>query len=267
MKKLHPLHLTLKPRQQEILILLYRFRFLDRHQIQTMLNHKHMEKVRLWLNDLTQQGYIHRSYSKQFRGEAAIYCLVTKSRRYLKNLKPDKEKGRETINKLLLNRIYREKTLSTTFRKHCMLIADIYLSLLTLVNKNKAKLHFYNKIDLYGINYLIMPYPDAYFAIEEAKGTIKRYFLDVFDELPPRMILRRRVRQYLRYYDKGEWQDQAKKPFPEILLICPDERSKSYVVRFVKKIFEYEDSPSFYLSTWQEIQKKGINRQVLHKLD
>ena len=267
MKKQHSKEATLKLRQQQILILLNRFRFLKRHQIQTMLNHKYMEKVRLWLNDLTQQVYIHRFYSRRFAGEPAVYCLATKSRGYLKNLKPNKEKGVETINQSLLNRIYREKQLSKTFQTHCMFIADIYLSLLTLVNKNKAKLHFSTKTDLYGMKYLIRPNPDAYFAIEEENGTIKRYFLDIFDELPPRMILRRRIRQYFRYYEQGYWQDHAKKPFPEILLIFPDERSKRYVVRFVKKILENGDFPSFYLSTWQEIQKEGINRQVLHKVE
>jgi len=71
---------------------------------------------------------------------------------------------------------------------------------------------------IYGMDYMILNNPDAYFSIEETSGSTKRYFLDIFNDVCP-AILRGRVRQYLAYYDKNYWHDHTDKPFPEILLI------------------------------------------------
>ena len=76
----------LKPRQVEILILLHRFRYLSRPQIQTMLGHKTWAKVIIWLNDLTDQHYIYRYYEPKLAGKPAIYCLDKASVRYLRDL-------------------------------------------------------------------------------------------------------------------------------------------------------------------------------------
>jgi len=51
-------------------------------------------------------------------------------------------------------------------------------------------------------NYLILSEPDAYFTLEDPTGVIKRYFLDIFDDLTPRMILRKRIKQYFSYFEK-----------------------------------------------------------------
>ena len=110
------------------------------------------------------------------------------------------------------------------------------------------------------------PLPDAYIAIKERNGkTTKRYFLDIFDPLPPRMILRRRVNQYVDYFDDNTWQETTDHPFPQIILVCPDERSKRYLHRFIQKILEYSDL-EFFLTTWEPVSTKGICREVLEKV-
>lgn len=188
----------LKPRELEILILLYRFRYLTSHHIQTLLNHKHREAIRRWLNNLTNKKYVTRFYSRKFGGDAAYYCLDRTTRQYLKEHSEIKE-----MNLGLLDRVYKEKTLSKTFQNHCLFLADVYISLLELIKKNNAKLHFYTKTDLHRILYLIFKHPDAYFAIEETDKSIKRYFLDIFDPMPPRGQMYKRIYQYFTYYEKS----------------------------------------------------------------
>lgn len=249
----------LKQKQLDILTLLYKFRFLTRNQIQTMLNHKQFNRVILWLNDLTECKYLYRDFSRKFGPKPSIYCLDIKSREELKSQKD--------IKVSLLDRVYKEKKLSGKFRKHCIFVANIYLSLVGLAKKNKIKLNFYTKTDLTGMMHLILPIPNAYFSIKESKNLTKRYFLDVFDEQDPRFLLRKRVRQYFNYYSRNYWQDNTNHPFPEIILVCPDKTMNNYLHNFITRMLNEEnENITFLLSTWEEIRAQGIKKEVLHKV-
>lgn len=246
-------------KEKEILNNLYRFHYLNRNQIQTLLNHKKFNRIISWLNELTKQRYIARYFNRKFAGTPAIYCLDIQARKELMG-----EKG---INDTLLNSVYQHKRNSDKFRKHCMFLADIYLSLTKFVKNNKAKLSFYTKTDLYKTKYLIYPCPDCYFAIEVKNKKIKRYFLDIFDPSKNLKWPHKRIIQYFDYYDKEIWQDNANKQFPEIILVCADEDDRKDLETFIKKQINYRISDTnFYLSTWEEIRRQGINSGVLHKV-
>ena len=219
--------LKLKPKHKEILQLLLRFRFLNRYHLQTMLNHTSHSRVLFWLNQLSENAYIRRYYNARFAPALSIYALGPKSRKYFLYNATLAQK----YQLKLFNRIWREPALSRQFRLHCLIVADIHLSLLTLSSKNNAELNFYTKTDLYGMNYLVLPHPDVYFSLKEHSGLSKRYFIDIFDELPPRMLLRKRVKQYTTYFEGAYWQEKTNKPFPEVIFICPDERSKNFSPR------------------------------------
>ncbi len=237
-------------KQNQILLHLYTFRYLTRKHIQTLLNQKQYNRVTL--NNLVQSGYIRRFYNPKTVTIPAIYSLGVKSRKYLKDNKEFKD-----INPLLLNRIWREPKLSLQFRKHCLLLADIYVSL-----KGLGNLRFYTKTMLTGMTHMILPVPDAYFSLHE-----KPYFLDIIDELPARMVLRRRIRQYFEYYEENHWQDYNPKPFPAIILICPDERSKNYLHKFIQRTLEDNPDLSFYLSTWEQVKAKGLNLNTMPRVE
>lgn len=238
-----------------------------------MLGHKHFNRVIIWLNELTKNEYITRNFKRELGNKPAVYFLNLKSKKILKDDKLKEIKSHQNIPLIidtsLLKRLYKEKNLSEKFRIHCMFLADIYLSLEDLIKEiGKGKLHFYSKTDLTGMEFLINPEPDCFFAIEENKRLTKRYFLDVFDPLPPRMILRRRVRQYMDYFNSEDWQKNTKKPFPQIILVCPDMTSFKYLKRFISKsLYSFWANMDFYLSTWNEIQQKGLRRETLHKVD
>lgn len=248
-------------RLTEILYSLYRFRFLTGHQIQALLNHKHYNRINIWLNKLTDTGNIRRYYDKKNVTVPAIYSLGNTGRKFLlKNAQELKVKPQ------LLNRVWRESSLSKQFQEHCLLVADIYLSLIKLTKETNATLHFYTKPELSGLKYLILPNPDTYFSIEEINGHKKAYFLDIFDPLPARMVLRKRIRQYTEYYDNEFWQDHNTIPFPSIIFICPDARSRNYLNTHIgERLTEFPDM-AFYLATQEEIHKSGFNREVLHKV-
>lgn len=252
---------TLTTKQTDIILLLYRFRFLDRIDIQTYFNHKTFSRINSWLSELTNQQYLGRIYSTDFKDKTkpATYYLNTKSRLLLKN-----KKG---IDNNLINRIYREKKRSKTFIEHCQLVAKIYFYLSSLAEKSHAKLHFYTKTDLSSFDYLLDTLPDAYLAIDE-KGNTKRYFIEIFDERKPRFILRKRIEQYFDYADSKEWEETTKHPFPTIIFICPNQFTKDFLLRYLKSLSEEQESDiSIYLGLKSEIQQGGLSKEVLQKVE
>lgn len=244
----------LTDKQQEIIDHVFHFRHLHLPQIQHLLNHKHKERIRTWLNDLTERHYLKRFYEKELAGKPSEYCLDIASIPYLK------EKG---TSERLVKRVYKEKTNSKSFRDHCEFVATFYLGLRELTKKTEATLHFYTKDDMYHTKYLIYPLPDSSITIVEKNETTARYFLDVFED---ELFMYKRVYQYLNYFKKQYWQDHTSKPFPKIILVCSSEHALGRLCTFIQKK-RSEDAPSFYLTTKEAIHMKGVNKQVLQKVE
>lgn len=242
----------LNQKSLDILFLLYRFRFLTRSQIQTMLGHKYHSRVLVWINELAEYGYILKFYEKSMISDPAIYCLDKGGRKYLK----DSEKAELEP----LSRVWKEKNYSQQFRQHCLFLADIYIH---LAEKHKDNLKFKTKTDLFGVENLISPICDTLFTIEGEEP--KRYFLDIFDDIPP-IYMRKRVKEYLEYYNSDEWQDNTDKPFPEIILICPNPRLKSHLYHFIKNKLREDEEPVFYLTTKENVSSKGTSEEILRKV-
>lgn len=252
---------SITSKQLQIVKLIYRFRFLNTHHVQKILGHKDPRRIKAWLLDLTQKGFIRRIYSKEM-GEhmkPAVYFLDKKGRALLL-----KQNG---INKTLLTRVYREHSVSPVFIDHNILVTDIYGHLIDLVNHHKAKLHFYTETDLYEINYLLRPLPDIYFAVEE-KNTMKRYFLEIIDEDTPPFAIQERIERYIEYYDSERWQKHTQHPFPTIFLVCPDEKTKKSLNKFIsEKIEEEAIDINFYLTIHRTIRLHGIKNGTWEKVN
>lgn len=238
---------TITPKQTKILLLIYRFRFLSRYHIQTLLNHKDPKTINTWLKDLTNKKILGRHYSSKLKEntQPAIYYLASGSRKYLEELE-------EVDTKTLSQRMYREKTRSQRFIYHHLLLADFYLQL--LAETEEEKLRFFTKTDLATHYYLPYNRPDAYIAKVKDKTT-KRYFLEIIDSGTPRFILRKLVEKYIEYYDSNSWQETTNHPFPTMLLLCPDEEIKAFLCKHISQVMEEEVEAEidWYLSTKENI--------------
>ncbi len=247
-------------KQLEILLLLYKFRFLNRQQIQTMLNHKYPSKVKVWLADLTKKRIIARTYSRKFgeNTKPAVYFLDIKSRDLLKE-------NPEVIPKLL-KKIYQEKTRSQYFRENSMFIADICLNLKSQTQEG-TEFHFFTKTQLEGHQYLYKPLPDAYIAVKDKENSA-RYFLEVVSKQTPRFILRKRIENLFKYYVSGKWAQNSPHPFPKILIVCPDYVTKAFLSKFIAQT---RDSKTrnflFYLATEDVIKAAGIKPDIWQKVE
>lgn len=247
----------LRKREQEILTLLYRFRFLGKRQIQYILGHNDNKRTKEWLRRLRSVNLIEGSYENNFAEASTVYSLPVTSRKYLMNL-PD-------IQVELLNRVWREKNYSHTFKNHCLFLAQAYISLQELMQETNATLFFYTKVDLHRNNHLIKPAPDAYFAIEEQSGVINNYFLEILEDLPPK-YLRSRAKQYLNYYSSYEWQRNNEQPFPFIVFVCSTDRMKSHLFYYIQNRLRKNSDLVIYLTTKDLIKGKGLRRENLQKV-
>ena len=255
-------NLNITPKQLQILLLLYRFRFLDRTQIQRFLNHKNHRRIIDWLNDLTSKNIIGRKYSNRLKENTkpAIYYLATKSRKILLSQPETNEK--------LLNRVYREKIRSVKLIEHCIFATDFYFYLKKQTQAKKIKLHFYTKTDL--SNYYYLPYqrPDAYIATKEDK-TMKRYFLEIIDEGTPRFMLRSKIRQYIEYFEENTWQENTGHPNPKLLFVCPNETIKTFLYKHITQVLgeETEEEIDFYLTTRETVKDSELQGNIWKKVE
>lgn len=93
----------------------------------------------------------------------------------------------------------------------------------------------------------------------------ERFFLDVIDENVPRFAIRARIKQYIEYYQSQEWDEHGKgeDSFPTILIICPNDKTKDFLKRFVSKTLEDEYIyMTFSLTTKQLFKGYKENKHI-----
>lgn len=244
--------ITITPKQLEILTLIYRFRFLNRTQIQALLNHKDPKRINTWLKDLTDKNILGRIYSTKIKENTkpAIYYLATKSRKILLE--------QPGTHKKTLNRAYRDKNASQKLIDHSVFTASIYLLLKQQALKEKTKLSFFTKTDLATHYYLPYKRPDAYIALEKDNRT-KRYFLEIIDEGTPRFMIRKKISQYIEYFDEETWTNRTLHDNPSLLIVCPNYHTKVFLNKHIAHVLAEEDSDlQFFLSLKSDIQAEGI---------
>jgi len=249
------------PKQLQILLHLYRFRFLNRHHIQSFLNHKDPKRINEWLKDLTSKQIIGRIYSKKL-GEniqPAIYYLSSKSHQILKD--------RDDIDKRILKRVYQERLRSRKLIDHHLLVADIHFFLQAQAKDNNQQLHFFTKTDLTKHTYLPFQRPDAYIALKANTDDTKRYFMEIIAPDTPRFAMRAKIGQWLEYADGGKWQETTNHPFPTILLACPSEATKHYLYHHISQVLEQEMAEvDFYLTTDHSIEASKMKTNIWQRV-
>jgi len=282
----------LTKKQQEILRLLYGFRFLNRIQVQAFLGHKDPKTINLWLRDLRAKGYIEWIYSTHFaeKTKPAIYYLSLNGVRFLRTLtrKTKDEDGNVTVLPAYppeeLRKRYKEPTRSQTFIDRCVLIADCCIALEREDVANEAegrKLRYYYQTEaayLLERSYyhfildseLIHPHlifcQDKYGKEEE---TIESYMLEVFDPTLPRYRMKKRLGDYVKFLDVegDEWQEQTKtEKLPILLFVCPRMSDLIYAKRrtrgLIAKAWEWEDDdaerPRVRFTTVEKIRAHGV---------
>lgn len=119
-------------RQKEIMDLVYRFRFINRAQLQRYFNHKDARRINTWLRDLVAKGYLGRIYSKKLleNTKPAIYYLSNNGIIHIRyRMGADYGAKDEKLEVRQIKKFYEDKNASQSFINHSVALFELFLQI------------------------------------------------------------------------------------------------------------------------------------------
>lgn len=256
-------------KQQDIIELLYQYRFLNRIQIQSLMGHKDKKTINMWLRDLKAKQYIdwiYDPYNFALKTKPAIYYIAINGVRYLKTVKATDGTAWYPLDDV--RKRYREASRSQSYIDHGILVADCCINLKVKTARTseasadaKASDVAYSFVTLadYGHPYSDYHFlsdselvqPDLCFVKQEHTRDTARdegedetnknealttsNLLEIFDATLPRYRIKKRLSNYIEFIEQGEWESETgdDKP-PIILLACQRTSDLIYAKRRTK---------------------------------
>jgi hypothetical protein len=291
----------LTKKQTEILLLLYTYRFLNRIQIQTLMNHKDKKTINMWLKDLTEKNYIKRIYSDHFleKTKPAIYYLGINGIRQLKTLERETTDASGTVSYRPaypieeLRKRYREHERSQGFIDRSILVAQCCIDLkIKAMASNTLEYYRYTQAD-YVDEECAFHFLSEHETIRPSLCIVKQeqskqsrqntqddqteeaapktnYLLEIFDSTLPRYRVKKRIKDYVQYLIDDDWDSGDNDPPPIILLVMPTLIDLIYAKRRTKKLlldeyYEAEDIPEdlhIRFTTIEQLKQNGITANI-----
>jgi hypothetical protein len=239
-------------KQKEITLLLFRFRFLNRPQIQSLLNNKDHKNINAWLKDLTEKNYVNRIYEETDVKNhlPARYCLSANGIKYLRSI------GRDNV---LLKKLYQDKRRSESFIEKSTFIADIYLKLLAVGDLQNSSFKFYSQSDFPNDGKIRDLLPDFAY-VYRADNKLQHFVGEVFRENMKTYQMLGRVKKYIEYFEDDENETN-------IIFVCPESRSLFEVEKYVRRVSRNSDGLSviIYTTTKKQIEDTGMDIELFNK--
>jgi hypothetical protein len=253
--------LPITDRQQDILDLIYAYRFLTRPQIQALLGHKVKAKVNIWLSDLVSKGYLEALYSKSFpeNTKPAIYYSSLGAIRY--------HKARDGARQIVIERLYRDYARTRDFIDRCLLIADIAIE---LRREEAPGLHF----EFATASALANPVATGHFLLDSpispdavivkrSSGRNTPVLVEVLPRNLPQIRLFSKINDYIDFCFSGDWSDSTTLPYPNIFLICTNYTQMRAVKRYtLRQLEDEEDELAIQFLQASRVKKSGIGRHL-----
>ena len=207
---------TITNKQKEILHYLYRFRFINRIQIQSLLNHKDPKNTNVWLKDLTTKNYTGKIFERTPGiNKPALYYLTNNGIKFFSSA--------EGADKKRLRKLYQEKRRSQGFIDQCVLIANIYLKLQA---QNLQDFKLYTQADLPTNSVIRDLLPSfAYVYLKDAK--LQHHTCEIIKDGTPRFAIRSRINQFIEFF-----KDQ---PTMQIVFVCQSKKILTFVQKYIEK--------------------------------
>jgi len=245
-------HITHK--QEEIITLIYKHRFLERKHIQQYFGHIDKRRSTKWLKDLKEKQFVDWIYDPNDpneRSTPAIFFIESNGIRYLRSLGsyPEDE----------LRKRYKDSTRQQDFIDRCLLLADCCIHLEVRNKEGGDELHYDYALEVdyldpdNGFHYLSddeLILPDIAFTklLGSDEGPVNQtYFLQLFAPSTPRYMIRKKLKAYVDYLQAYRWESFYDGGNPPIALIsCPNLAELIYAKQYVRKLFadEYDDDAS-----------------------
>ncbi|MGB3945537.1 MAG: replication-relaxation family protein [Candidatus Saccharimonadales bacterium] len=236
--------------EQQVIVLhsLYWYRFCTSKQLAITLKKSNYKVIQNKLQILEAQGLISKRYDKSYKlaGRPAEYFITPKGARSLEKAKPN------TTNTWATKSLYKNKTVSDDFVKHCITIRETGIRLFEIYGEQEAK-KLLRITKTYMVQFSEYPTwtPDLYLQYHPTKNTTQHYFLDIWDGTKPFFVTVRKTQNYVKFKEGGEWIEDT--PFPAVLAICEDQKAQKKLNRQMKRILNdaWDDELIFVTTTKQ----------------
>lgn len=253
---------TITNKQQEIIRILYRHRFLDRKQIQTLLHHKAKMRIIFWLKDLREKQYIDWIYDgNDFakKTKPAIYFLG------LNGIRSLRQTGRIPASEL--RKRYKDRKRSEDFINRCLLVADCCLNMDS--RKTESTIYSYETEPEYTVEtsqyHFLSELRPHLVAIKRDDTAATNYLLEIIDASLPRYRFRKRITQYLEFVAEDGWEIEHDSR-PIILVACPNKYELLYAKRRAKFLLDdaFDDDPDIHIRFAQsrDVKAKGMTSPI-----
>lgn len=243
--------------------LLYWYRFCTSRQLARSFDKTSPKAIQNKLQILEAQGLIGKRYDKSYKlaGRSAEYFITPKGARALEKANPD------STNAWATKSLYKNKTVSDDFLKHCIAVTEIAQRLRAIYGDSK-KLHILPKSYMALCDYYPSWTPDLHIGIPgKGESPTRHYFVDIWDGTKPFFVSVRKTRNYVNFKESGDWQDDEL--YPAILAICEDERAQKKLNRQMKRILDeaWDDELVFATTTRLKIEEAArASEKIWHQV-
>lgn len=227
---------SLNPKQIFLLHIVFKFRFVSARSIATCLGVSSHKLIYFRLQNLYEQGLLHRSYDTKHKlaGLPAIYDLAPVGIRYLK--------AHSKLNHKALHNMYFNSRSTPAFVEHCIRLQSIFA---VFKHWYGPKLEFFTKSELYDFDYFPKQLPDAYVVIPRPNKPPKDYLLDLFDSSIPPFTITNKIKAYRKHHQAEVWEGD----FPNLLFICESPRLERQVQRTAQRVFANIEDVNIYTTS------------------
>lgn len=240
-------------KQKEIILFIYRFRFLNRIQLQKLLKNKDHRNINSWLKDLTLKNYIIRIYEKsnQINTIPAKYFLSINGIKYLKSI---------SIDSSLLKKFRQEKRRSDNFIEKSIFIADIYLKLLSLESMQNDSLKFYSQSDFPKEGVIRELMPDFAY-VYKVDNKLQHFVGEIFTDNMKSYQVLGRIKKYLEYFEDDE------DPI-NIIFICNRDSTVNSIERYIYRYIRDNENlnANIYTATKEQVEENGMEIQLFKSI-
>lgn len=250
---------TFKPRkhltdqQQEILELLYKFRFATTDLIVSYQELGSRVYTYRRLKLLVERGYIGRRYDGTYRirGNYAFYYLLPRG---IRQLRADPE-----INVKALLAMYKDGSRSQGYMEHCLSVFRLYVKFNELYGE---ALSFFTKSELTGDEQFPKKIPDGYLVLENKEKTITQCMLEMIETTIPFFVVRQKILKHIRHCEASGWQGS----YPDLLLLCENASLERRVRRLAATLLVQTDTMNdlrLYTTVAEGLLRSPSSRDIL----
>ena len=249
-------------RQMDILELVYKFRFINRHQIQKYLNHKDARRINAWLKDLVEHRYLGRIYSRKLleNTKPAIYFLSHEGIGWVRANHYEDEPEK-------VKRFYQDKHASQRFINHCVALVDLILQYKEIDDRTNYEHLPSTSSELWYEEELKNIRPDAY--IERSRGKSDKYysfFLELFDYYIPMYALRYKIDKYIELRGETDSWDIFSSDFKsiQVRMVFTNQQKLNKLGKYIQQQLDdmYVEGITFALTTYKKVAEKGIGAEI-----